>query len=131
MLYDQAKLAWSYLEAVQNTREPLFERIARDIFTYVLKDMRHPEGGFYSAEDADSPDPENPTHKREGAFYVWALSELEELLGNWRGALFCRRYGVTPEGNVLEDPHSEFSGRNILFEAATEAETAEHFQISV
>jgi hypothetical protein len=131
MLYDQAQLAWSYLEGFQITGDALFERVARDIFTYVLRDMRHPEGGFYSAEDADSADPENPSHKGEGAFYIWRLSEIEELLGVWRGALFCRRYGVTPEGNVLEDPHDEFSGRNILFEAVSEAETAERFQISV
>src|SRR6185503_19392288 len=71
MLYDQAQLAVSYLEAFQITRDAVFERIARDIFAYVLRDMRHADGGFYSAEDADSPDPENPSHKAEGAFYVW------------------------------------------------------------
>jgi hypothetical protein len=85
MLYDQAQLAVSYLEAFQITRDPAFERIARDIFTYVLRDMRHPEGGFYSAEDADSSDPENPSHKAEGAFYVWRQSEIEELLDRQPG----------------------------------------------
>ena len=130
MLYDQAQLAVSYLEAFQITRDPVFERIARDIFTYVLRDMRHPEGGFYSAEDADSSDPENPSHKAEGAFYVWRQSEIEELLDRKMAAWFCHRYGVRPEGNVQEDPHGEFTGKNILYEAFTDEETAREYQTS-
>ena len=81
MLYDQAQLAWAYLEAFQITGDASFERSARDIFRYVLRDMRHPEGGFYSAEDADSIDPDNQGHKAEGAFYVWRRSELDKFLG--------------------------------------------------
>jgi uncharacterized protein len=131
MLYDQAQLAVSYLEAFQITREPLFERVARDTFTYVLRDMRHPGGGFYSAEDADSPNPENPSEKGEGAFYIWRQSEIENLLGGETAAWFCYRYGARPNGNVIEDPHGEFTGRNILFESATEEETATHFNIPV
>jgi uncharacterized protein YyaL (SSP411 family) len=131
MLYDQAQLAISYLEAFQITRDPALERIARDIFTYVLRDMRHPDGGFYSAEDADSPDPENPSHKAEGAFYVWQQSEIEKLLDRKTGAWLCHRYGVRPEGNVQEDPHGEFTGKNILYEAYTEEDTAREFQTPV
>jgi hypothetical protein len=130
MLYDQAQLAVSYLEAFQITRDPVFERIARDIFAYVLRDMRHPGGGFYSAEDADSPDPENPSHKAEGAFYIWRQSEIEELLDRKTAAWFCHRYGIRPEGNVQEDPHGEFTGKNILYEAFTEEETAREYQTS-
>ncbi|HBY58979.1 MAG TPA: thioredoxin domain-containing protein, partial [Solibacterales bacterium] len=71
MLYDQAQLAWSYLEALQITGRREYETTARRIFDYVLRDMTHPEGGFYSAEDADSPIPENPREKGEGAFFIW------------------------------------------------------------
>jgi hypothetical protein len=124
MLYDQAQLAWSYLEAFQITREPRLEAAARRVFDYVLRDMRHPRGAFYSAEDADSVDPENPRHKGEGAFYIWRKAEIDALLGPALAPLFCARYGVQPEGNVLEDPHGEFTGRNILYEAETDEAAA-------
>jgi uncharacterized protein YyaL (SSP411 family) len=118
MLYDQAQLAVSYLEAFQITREPLYADVARDIFEYVLRDLAHPEGGFYSAEDADSAiDAAKPTDKHEGAFYVWSHSELVEALGPSDAAAFSNRYGVEERGNVNEDPHGEFIGVNILYQA--------------
>jgi hypothetical protein len=68
MLYDQAQLAVSYLEAFQITGDALYAQVARTIFDYVLRDLAHPEGGFYSAEDADSAaDPAHPHEKGEGA----------------------------------------------------------------
>ena len=116
MLYDQAQLAVSYLEAYQLTREAQFAQTARDIFEYVLRDLTHPEGGFYSAEDADSAaDPAQPRHKSEGAFYIWTHQELLDALGPEETAAFVKRYGVAPSGNVAEDPHGEFGGRNILY----------------
>ncbi|MEO8100733.1 MAG: thioredoxin domain-containing protein [Acidobacteriota bacterium] len=118
MLYDEAQLAISYLEAFQITKEQSFAVIARDIFEYVLRDLLHPEGGFFSAEDADSAaDPERPRDKAEGAFYVWTHQEILETLGAADAAIFERRYGVGPNGNVQEDPHGEFGGKNILFQA--------------
>ncbi len=118
MLYDQAQLAVSYLEAFQITREPLYADVARGIFEYVLRDLAHPEGGFYSAEDADSAtDRAKPTEKHEGAFYVWSHSELVEALGPGDAAAFSKRYGVEERGNVHEDPHGEFIGLNILYQA--------------
>jgi uncharacterized protein YyaL (SSP411 family) len=126
MLYDQAQLAWGYIEAFQITADPEFERSARDIFRYVLRDMRHSDGGFYSAEDADSIDPDDPGHKAEGAFYVWRRSEIEQVLGR-RADKFCLRYGVNPEGNVAEDPHGEFQGKNILVDTKP-GETHESFE---
>jgi hypothetical protein len=116
MLYDQAQLATSYLEAFQITKNGVLAATAREIFEYVLRDMRHPEGGFYSAEDADSIDPENPAHKGEGAFYIWRRSEIDALLGPELSSSFCTQYGVEVDGNVTEDPHGEFAGRNILYE---------------
>jgi uncharacterized protein YyaL (SSP411 family) len=88
--------------------------------------MTHASGAFYSAEDADSPDPENPTHKGEGAFYIWRKAEIDALLPPDVSAAFCRHYGVQPDGNVVEDPQGEFTGRNILFEA--EPESSEHLK---
>jgi len=129
MLYDQAQLAISYLEAFQLSGEETFARSARDIFEYVLRDMTSPEGGFYSAEDADSVvDPAHPHEKAEGAFYVWSQKELEAALGQPDAAYFCYRYGVEELGNVREDPHGEFTGKNILFEDETVAQTAVFFE---
>lgn len=116
MLYDQAQLAFSYLEAFQVTGQERLADTARNIFTYVLRDMTDEPGGFYSAEDADSPDPDHSGHNREGAFYVWTQGEIEGVLDEAAAGAFCRHYGVQPGGNVEQDPHGEFTGRNILYE---------------
>jgi hypothetical protein len=118
MLYDQAQLAISYLEAFQITQHETLARAARRTLDYVIRDMTAPEGGFYSAEDADSaPDPAHPEKKSEGAFYIWPAEEVADLLGEERAQIFARRYGIEPNGNVDNDPHHEFTGRNILFQA--------------
>ena len=134
MLYDQAQLAVAYLEAFQITREPLFEKVARDILDYVRRDMTAKEGGFFSAEDADSEivaGVGDPGHggKAEGAFYVWTRKELDAALGT-AAEVFNYHYGVQPNGNVppAADPHAEFTGQNILIELQTVAETAKHFK---
>jgi uncharacterized protein YyaL (SSP411 family) len=126
MLYDQAQLAISYLEAYQITHDPLYADIARSTLDYVLRDMTHPRGGFYSAEDADSViDPANPKEKGEGAFYVWSAAELEQSLGSELYELFAAHYGVEKDGNVQQDPHAEFTGKNILYlQKAPPAEVA-------
>ncbi len=98
MLYDQAQLAISYLEAFQITRDPFYAKIARSTLDYVLRDMTHPEGGFYSAEDADSViDPANPKEKGEGAFYIWSAAELKQALGDEPFKRFGSIYGVERE----------------------------------
>src|SRR5579871_3444102 len=131
MLYDQAQLAISYIEAYQITREPFYAAIARSTLDYVLRDMQHPEGGFYSAEDADSViDPANPKVKGEGAFYIWTTQEVDQILGPDTAKLFGYRYGVEPGGNVNEDPHNEFIGKSILYLRHTLEETAKQFSIS-
>ncbi len=117
MLYDQALLARVYLEAFQVTGKKTYADIAENIFTYVLRDMPHPEGGFYCAEDADSPvgaGHAKALHK-EGAFYVWTRDEIVDVLGQEQGDAFCAWYGVKPQGNAAFDPHGEFIGKNILF----------------
>lgn len=128
MLYDQAQLAVSYLEGYQISGDEELAQIARDILDYVLRDMTHPGGGFYSAEDADSVvDPAKPNEKGEGAFYVWPASELRDVLGEQAAAFVAYRFGVEPGGNVEEDPHGEFTGNNILYQRRTIAETAGKF----
>ena len=128
MLYDQGQLAVSYLEGFQITGDPALADIARDIFEYVLRDMTHEGGGFYSAEDADSViDPAKPNEKGEGAFYIWDADEIDRVLDERTAEWFKYRYGVEPNGNVQEDPHGEFTGRNILFERFSIAETARRF----
>ncbi len=128
MLYDQAQLVTSYLEAFQITKNDALEMAARRTLDYVMRDMTAPEGAFWSAEDADSVlDPAHPHEKGEGAFYIWTWQEVMDLLGPDHGAWFAWRTGMEREGNVKNDPHQEFNGRNILFEAHTLAETAEQF----
>ena len=118
MLYDQAQLAISYLEAYQITGDAQYADVARDIFEYVLRDLGHQWGGFYSAEDADSAaDPAKPREKSEGAFYIWSHQEIVDILGEQDAAAFSRHFGVKANGNVDEDPHGEFTGRNILYQA--------------
>lgn len=124
MLYDQAQLAISYLEAYQITHEPQYQEIAREVLYYVLRDMTSTEGGFFSAEDADSQRQDHPEENGEGAFYVWSKNELETILGPDRGAIFSHFYGVEENGNVLADPQHEFTGKNILFRAHPLDETA-------
>jgi len=134
MLYDQAQLAVAYLDAFQITNDKQYESVARDILDYVARDMTSKEGGFFSAEDADSPvvGINNPNHKTaEGAFYVWTKKEIDNALGDL-AEVFDFHYGVQAHGNAPEgsDPHDEFRGKNILIERHTIAETARHFQKS-
>jgi uncharacterized protein YyaL (SSP411 family) len=131
MLYDQAQLAVAYLEAFQITREALFEEVARDTLDYVRRDMTAKEGGFFSAEDADSEIPGGLPQKKkaEGAFYVWAKEEIDAALGS-SAEIFNFHYGVKAGGNVSPgaDPHAEFTGKNILIELQPIADTAKHFK---
>jgi uncharacterized protein YyaL (SSP411 family) len=120
MLYDQAQLANAYLDAFQITGDADFAATARDILDYVRRDMTSPEGGFYSAEDADSPVVAgigDPGHNKtaEGAFYVWTKQEINDALGD-EAPIFSFHYGVEENGNVPDgaDPHGELRGKNIL-----------------
>lgn len=98
MLYDNALLALAYLEAFQAFGTPLYRSVAQKIFRYVLRDMQHPDGGFYAAEDADS-------EGKEGKFYLWRRSEILHALPSPAGEEFCRLYDITEAGN--------FAGENI------------------
>ena len=117
MLYDQAQLAVSYAEMVQATADPELERALRETLDYVLRDLTSPEGGFYSAEDADSFPQEGAPEKREGAFYVWTQEEIDRVLTADESLVFRRMYGIERAGNVVtaSDPHRELAGQNVLF----------------
>src|ERR1700741_3623323 len=135
MLYDQAQLAVAYLDAFQITRDRQYESVARDILDYVRRDMTSKEGGFFSAEDADSPvaagADRGHAETKEGAFYIWSKKEIDDAMGDI-AEIFAFHYGVQPHGNAPEgsDPQDEFRGKNILIERHTVAETAKHFKKS-
>ena len=114
MLYDQAQIAVSALEAWQATGDERHAWLARDIIDYVRRDLTHPDGGFYSAEDADAP-VAGASASAEGAFYLWTQAEIEAVLPPADAALFRAHYGIRPGGNVpaARDPAGEFAGRNI------------------
>jgi len=130
MLYDQAQLANLYLTAAQLAPEAGFAETARDILGYVQHGMTDPAGGFYAAEDADSPLPANPAKHGEGAMYLWTQAEIESVLGTANVAVFAFHYGVQADGNVASDPEGVFVHANILYRAHTLAETAAHFQLT-
>jgi uncharacterized protein YyaL (SSP411 family) len=132
MLYDQAQLAGAYLDAFQITQDRQYADVARDVLDYVLRDMTSKEGGFFSAEDADSLEgAASSASKKEGAFYVWTEKEIDDALGS-DALVFKFHFGVQAHGNAPEgsDPHDEFRGKNILIERHTIAETAKHFKKS-
>lgn len=98
MLYDNALLAIAYTEGYLVTKREVYKEVAEKIFEYVLRDMSSSQGGFYSAEDADS-------EGVEGKFYVWDYEEIKEVLGEMEGELYCKYYAISKKGN--------FQGKNI------------------
>jgi hypothetical protein len=106
MLYDQAMLAVAYTEAFQATGKEDYGTTAREILIYVLRDMTSPEGGFCSAEDADS-------EGEEGKFYLWSVEELNAVLTRPDADLFIRVFGIEPDGNFLEQATQQKTGTSI------------------
>lgn len=107
MLYDQAGLALAYTEAYQVTGRDEYARTVGEIFTYMLRDMSAPEGGFYSAEDADS-------EGEEGKFYLWSEEEITQVLGKQGANLFKQVYATEKDGNFDDEITGEDTGTNIL-----------------
>ncbi len=128
MLYDQAQITLASLEIFQVAGDPFFAEVAEDTLEYVLREMTNPEGGFFSAEDADSVPPEDAArphaHKTEGAFYLWTQTELEGLLKD-DFEIVRHRFGIRPDGNAPEDPQGEFKGKNLLYVAGSIEELVE------
>jgi uncharacterized protein YyaL (SSP411 family) len=117
MLYDQALLLFAYLECAQATGDRFYAAVAREIVTYVLRDLTGPEGAFLCAEDADS-------EGEEGKFYVWSATELEAILGEEEAKLVAEIYGVEERGNWIDPAHGGLTGTNILHVAGDPGESA-------
>ena len=108
MLYDQALIAIAYIEAYQATKNNLYKETAQEILSYVLRDMMSQEGGFYSAEDADS-------EGKEGKFYVWTQEELKDILNNDDLELAIKTFNIEESGNYLEEASGKKTKSNILY----------------
>jgi uncharacterized protein YyaL (SSP411 family) len=130
MLHDQAQIAINCLGARHATGDERFAWMVRDIFEYVARDLTHVAGGFYTAEDADSPVPGEGSGHAEGAFYVWTARELRAVLGE-DAALVAAHFGVEENGNVAGrlDPQGELGGKNILMMRRSLAQTARQFSL--
>ncbi len=122
MLYDQALIAQAYLETYQVTENRFYAQAAHDIFTYVLRDMTSAEGGFFSAEDADS-------EGEEGKFYVWSAEEFRGLLGDEPADMWQKIFNVQPEGNFLDEASRRKTGANILHLTRPLSVWSKHFNI--
>jgi len=108
MLYDQAFLMLAYSEAYQITAREEYRRTALEILRYVERSLTAPEGGFFSAEDADS-------EGEEGRFYLWTHSEIETVLDQEEIAICQKIFGIEPDGNFVDEVHRMKNGRNILY----------------
>jgi uncharacterized protein YyaL (SSP411 family) len=108
MLYDNAQLAQLYLDAFLVSGDARHAEVVRDILDYVLRDMTHPGGGFYSAEDADS-------EGHEGKFYCWTKDELSRLLTVEEFNVAAKYFGITKEGNFVDHSHPTAAGRDKMF----------------
>jgi uncharacterized protein YyaL (SSP411 family) len=107
MLYDNAQLVRTYLHAYQLTSDGFYERVVRETLAYLEREMRDPEGGFFSAQDADS-------EGIEGKYFVWTPQQVREALGDEDAAIFNAWFAVTEEGNFRDPHHPEFGTRNVL-----------------
>jgi uncharacterized protein YyaL (SSP411 family) len=123
MLYDQALLSLSYTEAFQATGNPVFRNIAEKVFAYVLRDLTYREGGFFSAEDADS-------EGEEGKFYLWSQKELEKVLSPAEVKLIGHYYAVEPQGNYTDEQKGGYTGHNILHRQHSPADLATKLKLS-
>ncbi|MDW7732813.1 MAG: thioredoxin domain-containing protein [Methanolobus sp.] len=109
MLYDQALISIAFTEAFQATHRQEYEDTARETLKYVTRDMLSPEGGFYSAEDADS-------EGEEGKFYVWTEGELDNLLEDHEARFVKQLFNTSPEGNFKDEATGSQTGTNIFYQ---------------
>eukprot|EP00993_Chasmostoma_nieuportense_P001844 NODE_268_length_2530_cov_93.970037_g149_i1.p1 GENE.NODE_268_length_2530_cov_93.970037_g149_i1~~NODE_268_length_2530_cov_93.970037_g149_i1.p1 ORF type:complete len:789 (-),score=231.23 NODE_268_length_2530_cov_93.970037_g149_i1:108-2474(-) len=129
MLYDNAQLVSAYCTAFLVDRRPLYERCIVDTLEYVRRELTHPEGGFYSAQDADSLATPDAPSTTEGAYYVWSADEIGELIKSLHPRakeVLMPSFGVREEGNVhpVCDPRGELKGKNVLFLEKTTEQVA-------
>ncbi len=132
MLPDQAQLAALYGTAWQLTGDPLFKETARGTLDYVLRELMHPEGGFFTAADAESLVSQDGATPGEGAYYVWSTTEIDAVLDADEREFLRIHYGVKADGNVPDaaDPRGALRGKNVLFAQQSIAETARQLGVS-
>jgi len=123
MIYDQAMLTMAYTEAYQATGKEDYGKTAREIFTYVLRDMTAPEGGFYSAEDADS-------EGKEGKFYLWTQEEVRQSLGDEELDFVAEVFNIEKDGNFVEQATGRKGSDNILHVRKSLEELASDLNLS-
>jgi uncharacterized protein YyaL (SSP411 family) len=131
MLYDQGQLATVYADSSRLLGRMDDLATASEIVSYVGERLAAPEGGIYSAEDADSPLPGNPTKSGEGAFYVWKAGELKGALDEKSFSVFSAAFGIRSEGNTKpeSDPHGDFRGYNVLMRSMSNDEVAQSLSL--
>jgi uncharacterized protein YyaL (SSP411 family) len=124
MLYDQALIAMVYTEAYLATENDKYKKTTEEIFAYVIRDMTSPQGGFYTAEDADS-------EGEEGKFYLWSEVELRNILGVEDAETFVKIFNVETLGNFLEQSSGKRTGTNILYLKKSLEEISKDLKITV
>ncbi len=117
MLYDNAQLSRAYVDGYLITGNEDFRRVAIGVYDWILREMTGPEGGFYSALDADS-------EGEEGKFYLWSTDEVLSILGDQDGQFFNKTYNLSQDGNYYEEASGHRPGTNIPFLKSTVAELA-------
>ncbi len=122
MLYDQALTATAFLEAYQSGGKEIFKRSAREIFTFVLRDMADSTGGFYSGWDADS-------EGEEGKFYTWTVSQIQEILGKDDSEFVMKVFNIEEGGNFPQEATGIFTGANVLNLADSVEKLARHMNM--
>ena len=123
MLYDQAMLVMAFTETYLATKNNFYKETAQEILEYVLRDMTHPEGGFYSAEDADS-------EGEEGKFYLWDADELRNVLDKSESDFAIKVFSVADDGNWIDESKGMMPGTNILHLKKSTIELADEFNLS-
>ena len=124
MLYDQALLAMAYVEAFQATGKEEYARTAHEIFAYVLRDMTAAEGGFYSAEDADS-------EGEEGKFYLWTHDAIKRILTPEEVNFAVKVFNIEENGNFTDEVAGRKTGRNIAYLTKSLGDTASELDVSI
>ena len=122
MLYDQAMLLLAYAEGWRITGNPLYKETCYEIFSYLNRKMKSPEGAYYSAEDADS-------EGVEGKFYVWEKEEIYDALPKTKADLFCEFYNISENGNYRDEATGEYTGNNIPHLKDSVSNIAENWEI--
>ncbi len=124
MLYDQAMNSMAYIEAYHITKNEEYAEIAEEVFSYVLRDMKHEKGGFFSAEDADS-------EGEEGTFYIWTEQELFKILGEKDGSIISKIYSFSKTGNFLDEASGKRNGNNIPYLSESKSILAKKIKVNL